>query len=94
MAESGEAVPHLTRLSSTTFDRQLQVAAAVTYDNPRLYFEIQNLNTYGRESLRSLERAATKVGKIVEAGDEEAFVGLMERGRQYLEERSEQQTAP
>lgn len=92
LAESGEAVPHLARLSSTTFDRQLQVTAAVAHDNPRLYFEIQHLNEYGRESLQSLQEATAKIERIVDAGDEEAFVGLMEQGRRYLEERDLEQT--
>jgi len=91
LAESGEAVPHLARLSSTTFDRQLEVAAAVAHDNPRLYFEIQHLNAYGNESLRSLREAAAKVEKVVQEGDEESFVGLMEQGRRYLAERDHEQ---
>jgi len=91
LAESGEAVPYLAQLSSTTFDRQLQVAAGVTHDNPHLYFEIQHLNAYGGEPLRSLQEATARVERIVEAGDEEAFVRLMEQGRRYLAERDQQQ---
>jgi chorismate mutase/prephenate dehydrogenase len=91
LAESGEAVPHLTRLSSTTFDRQLGVAAAVTHDNPHLYFEIQHLNEFGRESLVSLRAATARLEEIIEAGDEEAFVGLMEQGRRYFTERGDRQ---
>ena len=42
------------RLSSTTFDHQVEVAANVARENPHLYFEIQSLNDYGTESLSAL----------------------------------------
>ncbi len=47
LAESGEAAPKLAQMSSTTFDAQLLVSKAVAQDNPRMYFEIQNLNKFG-----------------------------------------------
>ena len=43
LAESGEAAPRLARLSSTTFDAQLEVASRVAAESPELYFEIQQL---------------------------------------------------
>ena len=51
LADSGEAVPRLQRMSSTTFDAQLKVASLVATDNPHLYFEIQALNDYGGASI-------------------------------------------
>lgn len=84
LAESGETAPHLARLSSTTFDAQLDVAAAVAQDNPHLYFEIQSLNDYGTESLSALLYAVERVRSVVRAGDEAAFTVLMEKGRRYL----------
>jgi prephenate dehydrogenase len=49
LAESGEAAPRLAKLSSTTFDSQLDVATRVAQESPELYFEIQSLNdTTGR----------------------------------------------
>jgi chorismate mutase/prephenate dehydrogenase len=84
LAESGEAAPKLARMSSTTFDSQLLVSAAVAQDNPHLYFEIQNLNRYGLGPLDALCEAAGRIRETVAAGDESAFVELMERGRDYL----------
>jgi chorismate mutase/prephenate dehydrogenase len=84
LAESGEAAPKLARMSSTTFDSQLLVSAAVAQDNPHLYFEIQNLNRYGLGPLDALCEAARRIRETVAAGDESAFVELMERGRDYL----------
>ena len=56
LADKGEAAPRLARLSSTTFDAQLDVAAKVAAESPDLYFEIQSLNEYGGESLDALQR--------------------------------------
>jgi chorismate mutase/prephenate dehydrogenase len=87
LAESGEAAPQLAKLSSTTFDSQLLVAAAVTRDNPHLYFEIQNLNEYGLGPLEALCQSTSKLHSVVAGGDESGFVDLMEKGRAYLEAR-------
>lgn len=84
LAESGELVPHLQALSSTTFDAQLQVATGVARDNPQLYFEIQALNRFGRAPLHALVDAARRIRQMVEANDEAGFVALMEAGRKYL----------
>ena len=84
LEESGEQAPVLARLSSTTFDAQLDVARAVAGDNPHLYFEIQRLNPHGAEVLGELMSTVKKLTGIVEKGDESAFVRLMESGRRYL----------
>jgi chorismate mutase/prephenate dehydrogenase len=75
-------------MSSTTFDSQLLVSSAVARDNPHLYFEIQYLNRFGLAPLDALLDAATRLRELVAAGDEEGFVELMERGRDYLALRS------
>src|SRR5512137_1896756 len=84
LAESGEAAPRLARMSSTTFDAQLEVAAKVAEESPHLYFEIQSLNDYGTESLSALLYAVERLRSVVRAGDEAGFAALMERGRAYL----------
>ncbi len=84
LAESGEAAPKLAQLSSTTFDSQLLVSAAVAQDNPHLYFEIQNLNKFGLGPLDALCDAANRIRKSVANGDKEGFIDLMEKGRQYM----------
>ena len=84
LAESGEAAPKLAQMSSTTFDSQLLVSAAVAKDNPHLYFEIQNLNKFGLGPLDALCEAAARIRETVAGGDENAFVELMQKGREYL----------
>jgi chorismate mutase / prephenate dehydrogenase len=87
LAESGEAAPRLARMSSTTFDAQLEVAGRVAQDSPDLYYEIQSLNDYGAESLEALSQAVERVRTAVISQNHDAFVALMRRGRDYLEDR-------
>ncbi|MGI9309505.1 MAG: prephenate dehydrogenase/arogenate dehydrogenase family protein [Gammaproteobacteria bacterium] len=87
LARSGEDVPKLATLSSTTFDAQLEVASRVAQENPRLYFEIQYLNEFGPEPLDSLLQAVQKIADSVRSGDEDAFVKLMEQGQEYFARR-------
>jgi chorismate mutase / prephenate dehydrogenase len=88
LAESGEMAPTLARLSSTTFDAQMDVARWVIVSNPVLYYEIQRLNEYGGDALKALKTSVGRLCDVVAHGDESAFVKLMERGREYLEQRT------
>jgi chorismate mutase/prephenate dehydrogenase len=87
LAESGEAAPRLARLSSTTFDAQLDVATSVAQESPDLYYEIQSLNDFGAESLEALAKAIERIRTAVLSQDHAGFVALMRRGRDYLEDR-------
>ena len=87
LAESGTEVPLLSRLSSTTFDAQLEVCRKVARENPWLYFEIQSLNEHGPAALSALARSVERIRDAINAGDADAFVQLMEQGRDYLASR-------
>lgn len=87
LAESGEAAPKLARMSSTTFDSQLDVATRVAQESPDLYYEIQSLNDYGAESLEALAQAVERIRTAVLSQDHDAFAALMRRGHDYLEDR-------
>jgi chorismate mutase/prephenate dehydrogenase len=89
LAESGEAAPRLARLSSTTFDAQLDVAGAVAEESPELYYEIQALNDYGAESLQALSGAVERLRTAVLTRDFATFRSLMEQGLAYLSGRRE-----
>ena len=84
LAESGEAAPRLATMSSTTFDAQLLVSAAVARDNPHLYFEIQKLNEFGLGPLEALCDATARIRDLVKAGREGEFVEMMRKGREYM----------
>ncbi len=88
LADSGEAAPRLARLSSTTFDSQMDVACRVAAESPELYFEIQSLNEYGGESLEALHKAVLRLVTAVRDKDAGTFTALMTRGRAYLDVRT------
>lgn len=92
LADSGEAALRLAKLSSTTFDSQLDVAARVAAESPELYFEIQSLNDYGGESLQALRVAVERLVTAVKSGDAAEFTALMTRGRAYLDVRAAART--
>jgi len=93
LARSGEDAPRLARLSSTTFDAQLDVATLVASESPALYYEIQSLNEYGGESLAALSDAVASLRQLIECGDAAGFEELMLAGRSYLEGRAEARRA-
>jgi len=91
LANSGEAAPRLAQLSSTTYDAQVDVATRVANESPELYFEIQSLNDYGRESLSALRDAVERLWKSVSQNDAPEFAALMQQGREYLAGRAREQ---
>jgi chorismate mutase / prephenate dehydrogenase len=88
LADSGEAAPRLAKLSSTTFDSQLEVASRVAAESPDLYFEIQSLNDYGSESLLALQEALARLVAAVKTGNSQEFTAIMNRGRAYFDVRA------
>jgi chorismate mutase/prephenate dehydrogenase len=90
LAESGEAAPRLSRLSSTTFDAQLDVASDVADESPELYYEIQALNDYGAESLQALSQAVERLRGAVLKRDFATFRTLMVQGQEYLRDRRQE----
>ena len=87
MCSSDLAAPRLARLSSTTFDAQLDVATAVSEESPELYFEIQALNDFGAESLEALARSVDRLRTAVLRRDFPTFQALMQQGFDYLKDR-------
>jgi chorismate mutase/prephenate dehydrogenase len=88
LADSGEGAPRLAKMSSTTFDSQLEVASRVAAESPDLYFEIQSLNQYGGESLLALQQAVERLVETVKSGNAAEFTDIMTRGRAYLDVRA------
>jgi chorismate mutase/prephenate dehydrogenase len=84
LAGSGEAAPRLAAMSSTTYDAQADIAEKVSNESPDLYFEIQSLNDYGRESLLALRDAVERVCSAVSRNDLGDFTDMMRLGREYL----------
>jgi len=81
----GEDASRLQRISSTSFAAQLRVACRIAAENPHLYYEIQRLNEFRHAPREALTRALQDIIDIIEGGDEEAFVRIMEEGRAWLQ---------
>lgn len=84
LAESGEQVPLLERISSSTFNAQLKVAAQVVSENPHLYFEIQHGNNRTGQVIDQFRKALNGLADAVARADEEHFTRAMERANQRL----------
>jgi len=84
LAQSGEKVPLLKQISSSTFNAQLNVATQVVSENPHLYFEIQqgNVNTddVNEQFQKVLDELVTAVGNQ----DEEIFTQHIRAARARL----------
>lgn len=87
LMHSSETAPRLLELSSTTFDAQFEVARRVAQESPQLYFEIQQLNQFGKEPLDALLQAVQSIRQAVVDGDATKFETLMKAGREYMSDR-------
>ena len=77
-------MPLLERISSSTFNAQLKVAAQVVSENPRLYFEIQHGNESTGDVVGRFRGALERLAEAVQSADEEVFVEAMERAHERL----------
>jgi len=93
LADSDMDAARLAAISSTTFQRQLDIATVVTAENPELYFEIQRLNPYEGGVLASLRGALASLETSVLDGDAQTFVGLMQRGAGWTDRHRDARTS-
>lgn len=84
LAGSGEAVPLLRRISSSTFNAQLQVAAQVVSENPHLYYEIQQGNAKTGAVVRQFRDMLDELHRSVCEEDEESWTGHMQRAHERI----------
>ncbi|MBI80257.1 MAG: bifunctional chorismate mutase/prephenate dehydrogenase [Pseudomonadota bacterium] len=84
LANSDEKIKNLIKISSTTFDSQLNVASSVAQESPDLYYEIQALNKYTSLSLDSLISSANNLKELINSKNKDGFIEMMEIGRNYL----------
>jgi chorismate mutase/prephenate dehydrogenase len=84
LAESGEAVPLLRQISSSTFDAQLKVAAQVVSENPHLYYEIQQGNTMTPEVVACFQQSLEGLVGAIRDEDEEGWARAMQTANQRI----------
>jgi chorismate mutase/prephenate dehydrogenase len=77
LAESGEAVPLLKQISSSTFNAQLNVATQVVSENPHLYYEIQQGNENTVEVSEHFRKVLNELVTAVAEDDEAVFTRYM-----------------
>ncbi len=78
LAGSGEAVPLLRQISSSTFNAQLKVASQVVSENPHLYYEIQQGNRMTGEVTGQFRRVFDDLARSVREQDEDSWTRAME----------------
>jgi chorismate mutase/prephenate dehydrogenase len=84
LAQSGEKVPLLKQISSSTFNAQLNVATQVVSENPHLYYEIQQGNVNTEEVNRQFQKVLDELMSSVSKHDEAVFTHYMQAARQRL----------
>ncbi len=84
LAASGEAVPLLKKISSSTFSAQLNVATQVVSENPHLYYEIQQGNDNTAEVSRQFRKVLDELVSSVVENDETVFTRYMAAAKQRL----------
>ena len=86
LAQSGEAVPLLKQISSSTFNAQLKVATQVVSENPHLYYEIQQGNENTSEVSEHFRRVLDELVTSVAQNDEAVFTRHMGAAKLRLAE--------
>ena len=84
VAQSGQHVPLLKRISSSTFNAQLQVAAQVVSENPRLYYEIQQGNGRTAEVVEHFQASLAGLFEAIQGTDEGRFMDTMMQAHEQL----------
>jgi chorismate mutase/prephenate dehydrogenase len=84
LAQSGEAVPLLKQISSSTFNAQLNVATQVVSENPHLYYEIQQGNSNTVEVSKHFRKVLDELVTAVSDNEEAVFIRHMGAAKQRL----------
>ena len=84
LAQSGEKVPLLKQISSSTFDAQLTVATQVVSENPHLYYEIQQGNVNTADVSEQFRLVLNELVTAVTECDEGVFTRHMNAAKQRL----------
>ena len=77
VAASGLSLGAIQNVAGTTMKNQMAVAMNVARENPDLYFEIQRLNAFTPQLIRSLLATVTRYRDVIAAGSRADFKNLM-----------------
>lgn len=75
----------LEKFAGTTFTKQIITTKEVFNENPSLYYNIQNINSYQNELFHQIRETTDKLITIINDKEETKFLDLMMKGSKYLE---------
>jgi chorismate mutase/prephenate dehydrogenase len=84
LAQTSEAVPLLKKISSSTFNAQLNVATQVVSENPHLYYEIQQGNENTTQVSEHFRKVLDELVNAVVENDEAVFIRHMGAAKKRL----------
>ena len=84
LAQSGEKVPLLKQISSSTFNAQLNVATQVVSENPHLYYEIQQGNVNTADVSEHFRKVLNELVTSVADSNEDVFTRHMNAAKKRL----------
>ena len=85
LCDSGRGPEEFAGASSTTFEKQLRTAQEVCSENPRLYFDIQNMNPLSPMVFDVMERALGQLRGAAADPDPAAFERIMREGDRWFD---------
>ncbi len=83
LANSGLSLKELESAASTTFRNQMCTSLRVANENPELYYQIQHVNPFTKETLDLLVKSIEEIQAAALAKDSDQFVRIMDKGRAY-----------
>lgn len=94
LTRSSLKVEELSTSKSTTFKHQLKVALGVANENPKLYFDIQKLNSYTPELYKRVLDSLKQIMKAVDQNDQTEFFNIMSKAKNILNDLSSKKLHP
>ncbi len=84
LCDSGRSPEEIVGVSSTTFEKQLRASREVCSENPRLYFDIQNMNPLSPMVFDVMENALDHLRSAALDPDPSAFERIMTDGDRWF----------
>lgn len=85
VAESGLSLTSIEEVAGTTMKSQMAVTANVVRENQDLYFEIQRLNAFTPQLVKSLNAVITRYRDAIVTDDRAEFCRMMAAARTFFE---------
>lgn len=84
LERSGRSYEDMCTVASTTFRKNLETNESVASEDPKLYYDIQHLNSNSDVLWDEFSQAVEDIRKAALDDDPKVFIDLMERGNRYF----------